>query len=161
MKHVRRFPLIATALAAALLSSLAGCGGTGNARYIPDAEVARASLETALGAWRDGKPCGPIEGTPPIRVADSAWQNGEQIASFEIGDEQAADDGAKEFPVKLTLKKDGKVRDVRYVINGRDPVWIYSEADYKRMNEMGNGEATCKRPNAAKPRSSAGERGGR
>ncbi len=161
MKLIRRFPLIAVAFAATLLSSMAGCEGTGNARFIPDADAARSSLETALGAWRDGKPCGPIEGTPPIRVADSAWQNGEQIASFEIGDEEADADGTKQFPVKLTLKKGGKVQEVRYIVNGRDPVWIFSEADYKRMIDMGNGEATGKRPKSAKPRSSAGERGGR
>jgi hypothetical protein len=143
------------AFAAALLLPLAGCDGSGNARFAPDADVARSSLETALTAWRDGRPCGPIEGTPPIRIADSRWQNGEQIASFQIGDEQADQDGTKQFPVKLTIKKSGTVEDVRYIVHGRDPVWIYSEADYKRMIDMGNGAEP------AKARPAAGRRGGR
>jgi hypothetical protein len=136
--------LIGMAAAATFVLSLAGCEGTGNARFVPDAELARSSLQTALSAWRDGRPCGPIESTPPIRIADSLWQNGQQIGSFEIGDEQADADGTKQFPVKLTLKKDGKTREVRYMVHGRDPVWVFSEADYKRMIDMGNGTESAK-----------------
>jgi hypothetical protein len=154
MDPKQRFPRIKMVAAATLVLFLAGCERSGNARFTPDADVARSSLQTALTAWRDGRPCGPIEGTPPIRVADSLWQNGQQIASFEIGDELADADGTKQYPVKLTLKKGGKVEDVRYIVNGRDPVWIFSETDYKRMIDMGNGTEP------AKPRAAAGRRGG-
>ncbi len=155
MNPKQRVPLIGLLAAAAMAISLAGCEGTGNARFAPDADVARKSLQTTLDAWRDGKPCGPIESTPPIQVADSLWQSGQQIDSFAIGDEQSDDDGTKQFPVKLTLKKTGKVEDVRYFVHGRGPVWIYSETDYKRMIDMGNGTEP------AKPRAAAGRRGGR
>jgi hypothetical protein len=143
------------AFAAAILLLPAGCGDTSGARYAPNADVARSSLEAALTSWRNGQACGPIEATPPIRVADSRWQNGQQIAAFEIGDGKADEDGAKQFPVKLTLKKDGKVEEVRYVVYGRDPVWVYSETDYKRMIDMGNGTEP------AKPRGAPGRRGRR
>jgi hypothetical protein len=155
MDPKQRSSLMAMAAAATLALFLAGCEGTGNARFTPDADVARSSLQTALNAWRDGSPCGPIEAKPPIRVADSLWQNGQQIESFQVGDEQADADGTKQFPVKLTIKKTGKVEDVRYVVYGRDPVWVFSEADYKRMIDMGNGAEP------AKPRSASGRRGGR
>jgi hypothetical protein len=141
---------IATALV--LVSPITGCGGSSNARFAPDADVARASLETALGAWRDGKPCEPIDGTPPIRVADTAWQSGEKIESFQIADEVTENDGVKEFKVKLTLKKAGKVEDVRYMVNGRDPVWIFSETDYKKMIDMGNGPDPAKGATAPRRR---------
>lgn len=128
--------------AAATLPALVGCDGRGNARFVPAADVARTSLEAALTAWRDGRPCGPIEAKPPIQVTDARWQNGQQIQAFEIGEEQDEGDGTRQFPVKLTLKKDGKVEEARYFVHGRDPVWIYSEADYKRMIDMGNGATT-------------------
>ncbi len=155
MKPKQHVSLMGMVAAVAMALSLAGCEGTGNARFVPDADVARSSLETALGAWRDGKPCEPIESTPPIRIADSLWQGGQQIESFAIGDEESDDDGTKQFPVKLTLKKTGKVEGVRYYVHGRNPVWIYSETDYKRMIDMGNGTEP------AKPRGAAGRRGGR
>jgi hypothetical protein len=118
---------------------LTGCDGTGHARFTPTQEEARSSLEAALTAWRDGRPFGPIEATPPVRVADSLWQGGRTIEAFQIGEEQANEDGTKRFPVKLTMKPTKAVQDVRYVVYGRDPVWVFSEADYQRMIDMGNG----------------------
>ena len=140
------------------LSSLAGCEGTGTP-FVPDADW-RAP------PWRRPWRLARRQAVRPDR-GDSAhprrgfpWQNGEQIASFEIGDEQADADGTKQFPVKLTLKKGGKVQEVRYIVNGRDPVWIFSETDYKRMIDMGNGKATGAAEVRETP-SSAGEHGGR
>ena len=131
---------------------LAGCDAAGHARFSPTKDEARSSLEAALTAWRDGRPFGPIEATPPIRIADSLWQGGQAIEAFEIGDEQASDDGTKRFPVKLTIKKPKAVRDVRYVVYGRDPVWVFSEADYQRMIDMGNGpEITRGRASRGRP----------
>lgn len=132
----RRFhPLM---LAACALAAMVGCDATG-ARYVPDAELARASLESALTAWRDGRPCGPVGQSPTIQVSDSRWRDGQRIESFRIGEEQPGGDGPRQFPVKLTLKKTGKVEEIRYIVHGRDPVWIYSDADYRRMIDMGNG----------------------
>jgi hypothetical protein len=133
---------------AALLTAMAGCDATGNARHVPDADLARTSLQTALTAWRDGRPCEPIAGPPAIQVSDSRWRDGQQIAAFEIGEEQADGDETRQFPVKLTFKKTGKVEEVRYVVHGREPVWVYSDTDYKRLIDMGNGEDTGRAPTA-------------
>jgi hypothetical protein len=125
-----------------LTLGLAGCDSTSNARFIPDGTAARSALEKALTAWRDGQPYGPIEGTPSIQIADSRRQKGEAISAFEVTAEKPGDDGTHEFTVRLTpTKKAGtpQPQEVRYMIHGRDPVWIYSEADYKRMVDMGNG----------------------
>ncbi len=97
-----------------------------------------------MTAWRDGKPYGPIEATPPVNVADSAWQGGEHIDSFQIGDEEESGDGTKQFSVKLTKTKAKTTQDVRYIVHGRNPVWVFSEPDYKRMIDMGNGPETPK-----------------
>jgi hypothetical protein len=125
------------------LLTLAGCDNAGHARYTPTQGEARSSLEAALTAWREGRSPESIDATPPVRVADSLWQGGEQIESFEVGAEEPADDGTKRFPVKLTMKKSKKMEDVRYVVNGRDPVWVFSERDYQRMIDMGNGSSNA------------------
>jgi hypothetical protein len=132
----RRLWLLAAAPA---LFFLAGCDGTGHARFSPTQDEARSALEAALTAWRDGRPFGSIEATPPVRVADSLWQGGQAIEAFQIGDKQDSEDGTKRFPVKLTMTKTKKVQDVGYVVYGRDPVWVFSETDYQRMIDMGNG----------------------
>ena len=36
------------------------------------------------------------------------------------------------------MKKPAGDQSVRYVVHGRDPVWVYREEDYKRMLNMDN-----------------------
>jgi hypothetical protein len=140
-------------VAAPLLGLLAGCG-EGNARFKPTADEARTSLETALTAWRDGKLYGPIETKPPVHVVDSAWQGGQQIESFQIGDEEDGGDGTKQFVVKLKTKgKSPTDQDVRYIVHGRDPVWVYREEDYKRTLNMDNNPVTTPKSKSGTQRS--------
>jgi hypothetical protein len=125
--------------AAPVLFLLAGCDAAGHARFSPTQDEARSALEAALTAWRDGRPFGSIAATPPVGVADSLWQGGQAIEAFQIGAEQADEGGTKRFPVKLTMTRTKTVQDVHYVVYGRDPVWVFSERDYQRMIDMGNG----------------------
>jgi len=120
-----------------LLGLIAGCGAS-HARYVPTSGEARSSLEAALAAWRDGKAAGDVEAKPPVHVVDSAWQAGQQIESFQIGAEEDVGDGTKQFVVKLTMKKAKGDQDVRYVVHGRDPVWVFNAEDYKHMLDMDN-----------------------
>ncbi len=137
MTRALRFRFRAFAAALPFLAMSIGCDSS-QARYKPTSGEARSSLEAALTAWRDGKPYGSIAGTPPIQVGDTAWQAGQQIESFEIGDEEDNGDGTKQFMVKFKMKKPAGEQSVRYVIHGRDPVWVYREEDYKRMANMDN-----------------------
>jgi hypothetical protein len=136
-KRFRYFSLIA---AVPLMSMLTGCDSS-HARHTPTSDVARSSLDAALTAWRDGKPYGPVEATPKVHVADMAWQDGKQIESFQIGDEENGGDGAKQFAVTIKLKQPPGEQTVRYVVHGTDPVWVYREEDYKRMLNMDNNPA--------------------
>jgi hypothetical protein len=157
MKSVIRRTYRSLVAAAPLVALIAGCGD-GNARYTPRGDEARTSLEAALTAWRDGKPCGPIEGTPPVQVADSVWQGGQKLESFEIGPEEDAGDGTKQFAVKLKLKTaDKPVRDVRYVVHGREPVWVFNGDDYQHMLAMDNKPQTATPPKTS-PRPSGRSR---
>jgi hypothetical protein len=120
---------------APLLAFLAGCGAS-HARFVPTSGEARSALEAALAAWRDGKAIGEIAAKPPIHVVDSAWQGGRQLESFQIGEEEDAGDGTKQFVVKLTMKNAKGEKEVRYVVHGRDPVWVFTAEDYKHMLDM-------------------------
>jgi hypothetical protein len=139
MNRAHRNPRIPFVPVLLLLGATAGCGAS-NAQFTPSSNEARSSVEAALTAWKDGKPVGEIEATPPVRVVDSAWQGGQQIDSFEIGEEKEVD-GTKQFAVKLLMKKTQKSEDVRYVVHGRDPVWVYREEDYLRTLNMENNPA--------------------
>jgi hypothetical protein len=122
---------------APLLAVLAGCGAS-HARFVPTSGEARSSLETALAAWRDGKAIGEFAAKPPIHVVDSAWQEGRKLESFQIGAEEDGGDQTKQFVVKLTMKNAKGDQEVRYVVHGRDPVWVFTALDYKHMLDMDN-----------------------
>jgi len=134
MKRYRRSGLLAVVPLVGLVS---GCGSS-LARYTPTTVEARDSLTAALTAWRDGKPYGPLDSKPPVQIADSAWQAGQVVESFEIGEEKDDGDGTKQFAVTLKMKKPAGDRSVRYFVHGRDPVWVYLEEDYQRMVNMDN-----------------------
>ena len=156
MNWVQRYHRLALMAASLLVSLLTGCGAS-SARFKPTSDEARSSLETALTAWRDGKPYGSVVATPPIQVGDSAWQAGDQVESFEIGEELDDGDGTEQFVVAIKMKKPPGNQSVRYYVHGRDPVWIYREEDYKRMLNMDNNPVTTS-PSKSKNRRSGGRR---
>jgi hypothetical protein len=124
-----------------------GCG-SGAGGYTPTTGEAHGALDSALSAWRDGKPYGPLDGTTRVQIADSAWQSGEVLESFEIGEEKDEGDSTKQFEVRLKLKKPAGEKSVHYFVHGRDPVWVYREEDYKRMVNMDNNPEL---PSTSKP----------
>jgi hypothetical protein len=136
---------------APLLAMMAGCGAS-HARFVPTSGEARSSLEAALAAWRDGKAYGDIEAKPPIRVVDSAWQGGRQLETFQIGNEEDLGDGTKQFVVTLRMKKANADQQVRYVVHGRDPVWVFTEEEYQHMLNMDNKPDTAPLPRAGSRR---------
>ncbi len=81
-------------------------------------------------------------------------KRGEQLESFQIGEEEAGDDGTKQFAVKLTMKKSKTSEDVRYIVHGRDPVWVFREEDYKRTLNMENNPEPAPKSKPSSTRSS-------
>jgi hypothetical protein len=126
-----RFPILIRVCLLVGLLATAGCGSGGNERYIPPEQTSRQALETALTAWQNGKPPGPVaDGKPAIQAVDSKWQAGQKLGKWEIVGEEAGS-GPTFFSVRLTLKGSPKQQVVRYVVVGRDPLWVYREDDYK------------------------------
>jgi hypothetical protein len=137
MKSVVLWRGVGLVIAGVGVGLLPGCG-SGHARYTPTSTEARSSLETALTAWREGKPPTTIDVKPPVHVIDSTWQGGQQIESFTIGDEQDVGDGTKQFAVKLVTKPKRSEQEVKFVVHGRDPVYVFREEDYVRTLNMDN-----------------------
>jgi hypothetical protein len=148
--------------AALLVLVLALCPGlfvgcdSGYERYKPSSNEARDSLEAALSTWREGKLPTDVDGKPPVRMNDSVWTSGQQIESFSIGEEQDPGDGTKQFVVKLVTKPKKVEQEVKYIVQGRDPVYVYREDDYMRLVNMDNNPVT--RPSKPSSRPSGRER---
>jgi hypothetical protein len=133
----RRLTLVLLALAAT-----SGCGG--GAASLPSGSEARNALQTALDAWKDGKPASAlVEGKPPVQAVDHDWVAGKGLDAYVIGDEQSGD-GNKTFTVSITLKGSSAPSDVRYMIFGRDPIRVYRDDDFTRMTNMEDNPAQPK-----------------
>ena len=115
-------------------SSSQSQSGTSTGRYIPSGGTARQSLEAALTAWQQGQRPGRIEAvSPPVQAADCKWQAGQKLGGFEILQEEPGD-GPRWFVVRLKLRQPSGEQVVRYVVVGRDPVWVFREDDYKKQS---------------------------
>jgi hypothetical protein len=134
------YPVFVTARARTLgcwllIALLPGCG-LSHKDYIPTKEKARKTLETALTAWQSGQPPGKIgSASPSVQVVDSGWKAGQKLSEFTILEEEPGD-GPRWFSVRLRLENLKGELVVRYVVLGRDPIWVYREEDYKRATGM-------------------------
>ncbi len=116
---------------------LVACGGSIGCHrspdYIPSVKTSREALETALSAWVNGQPVGPINTvSPPVQVVDSAWWKGQRLASYEVLEEETTKEGLPCFWVLLHKSAPTGEETVRYVITGKSPIWVYREEDYKK-----------------------------
>lgn len=116
------------------LGVLAGCNKGGDeAKYVPPESNARLALETALTKWKDGEPQ-PGEfpmGKVKVQVVDQAWAGGLKLTGFEIAGDESGAGGPRVFNVKLKTARGEQA--TKYYVLGIDPLWVYGEADYKKM----------------------------
>jgi hypothetical protein len=123
-------------LGAGLLLALAGCGGRGTNKLVPASATARSALETALDTWQKGGKQGRVaEGPPVVQALDVKWAAGQKLAKYEILEELPSD-GPPWFSVKLTMQSPPGEQVVKYVVIGKDPLWVYREEDYKKLSGM-------------------------
>jgi hypothetical protein len=101
MKCFHRPPALVR-LAAVFAAALPlGCGGSTPA----DPDLARATLATALDAWRDGRTIDEVtNGSPPITVADPEWKAGFKLSRYEVADTTRASGFDLRLPVQLWLQ---------------------------------------------------------
>ncbi len=117
---------------ACLLLAVTGCGGGRREKdYLPPESKARTALESALTAWQNGQPIGKITGgATTVQVVDSEWKAGQKLASYEIVRAEPGN-GPPKFTVNLQVQGAPAAREVRYVVVGIDPLWVYRETDYQ------------------------------
>jgi hypothetical protein len=119
-----------------LLACGAGCGKRSHGDFLPAEGKARKALETALTAWQNGAQVGKIaSGSPTIEVVDSKWKAGQKLQGYQILQAVPGDKPAR-FVVRLTLKQPPGEQEVRYIVLGLDPLWVYREEDYKKLSGM-------------------------
>ena len=134
-RHRRLVPLLL--LAGGLVLS-AGCQGRKKeGDFTPAPEKARQALEAGLSHLQNGNSPGTVPGTSPrVEIVDTKWKAG-QLKAFEIlGEDTPSADSSvpRFFKVRLTLAKGPQ--EVRYVVVGIDPLWVYREEDYNSLSGM-------------------------
>jgi hypothetical protein len=112
-----------------------GCSAS-NDKFVPTETKAREALEAALTAWRDGKTPDEIDGVPiKVQAAIALWRTGKKLTDFEIVAQEPGE-GVPVFSVRLTIKGRAQPLVTRYYVAGKDPLWVYSEEDYKSSAGM-------------------------
>lgn len=119
------------AMFVAMAILLAGCGQVDRtAEFIPSPTVALSILTSAMEAWKDGEPSGPVPGTKPVVfVVDSHRKADRPLVSYEILGEVPGN-APRTFAVKAQLDHPELEERLRYVIVGIDPLWVFRQEDY-------------------------------
>jgi hypothetical protein len=112
-----------------------GCGNSSNAaRFVPREDVAREALSLALTAWKQGGSDSlALDETTSIQVVDQHRRAGQALEDFRIIGEVAGD-GGRWFEVELHLEKPAQREQVRYVVVGVNPLWVFRQYDYEMLS---------------------------
>jgi hypothetical protein len=121
---------LATAVA---LFCLCGCGSNRTGRYVPEAGVAQQALTASLTAWKEEKGTSlRLEGSTAVEVVDRYRRPGQTLTSFRVLGEVSGD-GGRWFQVELQLANPAQTEQVRYVVVGIDPLWVFRQTDYELL----------------------------
>jgi hypothetical protein len=132
---------------------LAGCSDSSDpGRYIPSPDLAAQALETALTAWRGGFAGSTVPGAtnPAIEFVDTHRPGGRRLQAFTVVG-QAPGDGPRVFVVKLSIDGTTGEQRVRYVVYGRDPVWVMRQEDYEMLNHWSHPPSSSDKTTAPRP----------
>jgi hypothetical protein len=118
-------------------SLAAGCGGApaGPPDFeAPGLEPSKAALATSLDAWKaDRRETGVLIGSKPaIGVVDAARAD-RPLLDYEIVGPLMVAGKVRPFAVQLVLGDPREAVAARYVVMGRDPLWVFREEDFERM----------------------------
>jgi hypothetical protein len=112
---------------------VSGCGTHRAARYVPDETVARQALTAALSAWKEeGGTSLRLEDDTVVEVVDRYRRPGQVLSEFNILGEVAGD-GGRWFEVELHLANPAQTEQVRYIVVGIEPLWVFRQSDYEML----------------------------
>ena len=130
--------LIAIALSTPLFLNV-GCGGSGEAKYLPSEDVAKEALNAALKAWQGGQAHGTVKTfAVPVDTFDARWQAGKALEKFEVVRTEALENH-KAFIVKMKLTDEEVEQEVTYIVIGNDPLMVFRKEDYDKASGVGGG----------------------
>ena len=135
------------------LVAIAGCSDSSDpGRYIPSPDQATQALESALTAWQGGFTGSTVPGAtnPAIEFVDTHRPTGRKLQAFTVVG-QAPGDGPRIHIVKLTIDGTTGEQKVRYVVYGRDPVWVMRHEDYEMINHWSHPPSSSDKTTAPRP----------
>jgi hypothetical protein len=114
--------------------SLSGCGRAKSAAsYVPNANKARQALTLALSGWQQNNNAAlSLDDQTVVQVVDQHRRPGQTLDEFTILGEVSGD-GGRWFEVELKLANPVQSEQVRYVIVGIDPLWVFRQPDYEML----------------------------
>jgi hypothetical protein len=121
----------------AVASFAAGCGDAprGSADLdAPDLDSSKTALVASLDAWKaDRRSSGVLIGSKPsIGVVDSARADRPLLEYGVVGPLMTLGK-ARPFAVRLVLGEPRETVAARYLVIGRDPLWVFRQEDFERM----------------------------
>jgi hypothetical protein len=151
---MRRASALGSWLIAGCALIAVGCNsGPTTERFVPAPERACQALEQALRSWQQGRPPGKLEAiaNPAVILVDTCRRPEQALDQFTILGE-APGEGPRCFAVNLRLQNPEETQQVRFVIFGEDPLWVYRYENFEMMIhwECGSDQREEKRVPAAK-----------
>ncbi len=100
----------------------------------PDLASSEAALVASLDAWKaDRRASGVLIGSKPsIGVVDST-RTARPLLGYEILGPLMVVEKSRPFAVRLSLDAPRETVATRYLVVGRDPLWVFRQEDFERM----------------------------
>ena len=118
-------------------SVVAGCGDSNHGSTElgpPDLESSKAALVKSLDAWKaDQRGSGVIIGSKPSIGIVDAMRTERSLLGYEVVGPLMVVEKGRPFAVRLNLDAPRETIAARYVVIGRDPLWVFRQEDFDRM----------------------------
>lgn len=101
-----------------------GCSSGEVPSFTLDPELARASVQKAMQAWKDGKT--PKDLQPEMIVGDMDWTQGKKLTSFEILPDEETTDGSNLY-IRVKRKIGSAESQITYVVGTNPSVTIFPQ----------------------------------
>ncbi len=133
MNETYRLPLcwlVVSALAA-------GCGDAQHGAaeiFAPDIETSKAALISSLDAWKaDRQTSGVLMGSKPSIGVVDAIRSERPLLAYEVIGPLMVVEKARPFAVRLVLGAPRETVTTRYLVLGKDPLWVFRQEDFERL----------------------------
>lgn len=134
VRNPRRLAQTWLAIAVAVIAAGCESGAGGGDLGPPDLAASRRALAVSLDAWKAGRRAsGVLIGSgPAVGVVDSNRAD-RPLADYEVVGPLMVAGKSRPFAVRLVLDAPRETVEARYVVVGRDPLWVFRHEDFERM----------------------------